>query len=89
MGHDAVEYTWCKFFESKKRFILSHSSMISATYEEALKVAKTGKSAFPEFSENHPSSIPAEIKGNWGRIVIFLFLNYMDVGLSNTLFYII
>ena len=46
--------------------------MIPATIEEASNGKKKGKNAFPEFSENYPSSILAEIKGNWGRMKNFL-----------------
>ena len=52
------------FLKLKKFFILPQPSMISATIEEVSKGAKIEKSAFPEFSENYPSSILAEIKGN-------------------------
>ena len=76
----AFESPWSIFYKNKKLFILPQSPFISEVIEEALK------SQFWVGSVLNPSSVPSEIKGDWGRIKIFLFLKNIDHKLSNASF---
>ena len=70
------------FLKTKTFFILPQFPLMSATIEEGPKSMKIQIFSLKNF---HPSSMVAEIKGDWGRIkIFFIFQKYASRAFKRT-----
>ena len=70
--NSAFESPVCIFSENKKIFILPQFNLMSATIEEVPKSMEIQIFSLKNF---HPSSMVAEIKGDWERIKKFFYFS--------------